>query len=73
MEEQVAFDEKSIRILDLLEQVKKVNAMIDLHQNHTLDEVMIRQYKDIKQQFLSELKDLLSEFQIEVQINNETA
>lgn len=73
MEEQVAFDEKSIRILDLLEQVKKVNAMIDLHRSQSGDEFMIHQYEDMKQRFLTELKDLLSEFEIQVQIQSEAA
>lgn len=73
MQEEKLLDERSARVVDLLDQIKKVNQMIDMHQNQSKDNFMVRQYQDIRQHFLSELKEILSEFNIEVQLNNEAA
>ncbi len=66
-------DKKASRVLDILDQVKKLNKMIDLHQNQSKDEMMVSQYQDMKDRFLLELKEILSDFQIEVLINKDKA
>lgn len=60
--------DEQIRVLDIMEQVKKLNAMIDLHQTESKDAVMVSQYEDMKRRFLIELKDIMLAYQIEVQI-----
>jgi len=66
-------DKKAARVLDILDQVKKLNKMIDLHQNQSNDDMMVNQYQDMKDRFLLELKEILSDFQIEVLINKDKA
>ena len=51
------------RIIDILEQIKDVNRMIQIHQDDE-DGLMIDQYKYRKEKFLKELKELLQEFDI---------
>ncbi len=73
MEKEVVFDEKTVRVSDILEQIKKLNQMIALHSNDGGNEFMVNQYLDLKMRFLEELKTLLSEFEIEVLIKNKAA
>ena len=44
--------------------------MIELHQNESGDVFMVNQYQDMKNRFLLELKELLTDYQIEVLIND---
>ena len=73
MNDKVLLDENSARVLDLLEQVKKLNEMIDLHQNKSQDSFMVSQYQDMKNRFLEELKGILSDYEISVQIEDKAA
>lgn len=73
MSEKVVFDEDLVRVLDILEQVKELNKMIDLHQTQSEDSFMVNQYRDMKNRFLEELKGILSDYQIEVLINDRAA
>ncbi len=66
-------DKNSARVLDILEQVKELNKMIDLHKNQSGDMFMINQYQDMKNRFLEELKEILSDYQIEVLIKGKAA
>ena len=50
-------------IVDILEQIKDVNRMIELHKNDE-DDLMLSQYQYRKENFLGELKTLLEEFDI---------
>ncbi len=56
-----------VRVMDIMAQIKKLNAMIDLHQTESKDSVMVSQYEDMKQRFLLELKEILG-YQIDVQV-----
>lgn len=73
MENNIIFDEKTVRVSDILEQIKKLNQMIELHEKEEGNEFMVKQYFDLKNRFLEELKALLSEFEIEVLIKNKAA
>jgi len=55
-----------VRVMDIMAQIKKLNAMIDLHQKASKDAVMVSQYEDMKQRFLLELKEIMLGYQIEV-------
>lgn len=66
-------DKNSIRVLDILEEVKKLNKMIDLHKNNSGDSFMVNQYQDMKNRFLVELKEILSDYEIEVLIKDKAA
>ena len=73
MKDNFISDKKASRVLDILDQVKKLNKMIDLHQNQSKDKMMVDQYQDMKDRFLLELKEILSDYQIEVLINKDKA
>lgn len=63
MNEQELISEDIARMIDILEQIKDVNRMIELHQDDE-DDLMIDQYKYRREKFLKELKELLQEFNI---------
>lgn len=50
---------KYIRMAELVRDIEKLNAIIDLHQQTTQSLLMIRQYQFKHGEFLSELQDLL--------------
>ncbi len=50
-----------IRLSDLLEQIEKVNKMIDLHRG---DEFMEGQYRHIKSRFVSEMQEILLRYEV---------
>ncbi|MFN7115405.1 MAG: hypothetical protein ACK4TA_01320 [Saprospiraceae bacterium] len=52
---------------DILEQIEKLNKMIDFHLNQSGEDSMRRQYEHMRQQFVEELDDLLKSFQLTVQ------
>ena len=61
------------RVLDILEQVKALNKMIDMHKYQSNDQFMVSQYEDMKHRFLEELKDILHDYEIEVLIKDRAA
>lgn len=63
-----AIDEKTARVSDILEQVEQLNRMIEFHKDQSGEASMMRQYEDMRKEFLKELKALLSSFKINVQI-----
>jgi len=73
MAENILVDKELTRVIDILSQVKKLNKMISLHQSESEDAFMVNQYVDMKNRFLFELKDLLTDYQIEVLINDRAA
>lgn len=73
MGEQMILDNEMVRVLDILEQVKKLNEMIKLHQENEGNSLMREQYEDMKQRFLMELKTILVKYQIEVKIIDQAA
>lgn len=52
MKNKVRLDKDSARVLDILEKVKELNKMIDLHKNQSKDLFMVNQYQDMKNRFL---------------------
>jgi len=52
------------RVVDLLEQIREVNKMIALHNGKDGIPSQKRQYEDIRDRFLAELKDLLAGFEL---------
>lgn len=50
-----------IRINELLENIEKVNKMIDLHRG---DAFMEEQYRYIKSRFVSELQEILTRYEL---------
>lgn len=73
MTENILIDKDTARVIHILEQVKRLNNMIDMHQNESGDRFMVNQYQDMKNRFLLELKALLTDYQIEVLINDKAA
>lgn len=61
-------NDKKIRVVDILEQIGKLNSLMSLHKNETQSELMIKQYQNMRQQFLEELKTILFDFQLNVEV-----
>ena len=67
MNDNIITDEEA-RVLDIMSQVKKLNAMIALHQTESKDAVMVSQYQDMKRRFLLKLKEIMSSYEIDVMV-----
>ena len=61
-------DDKKIRVLDILENIEKLNQLITLHSKETQSSLMVKQYNNMRQQFLEELKTILYDFQLNVEV-----
>ena len=70
---EILIDQEQARVLDIVEQLKKLNQMIALHENETKDALMTSQYRDMKNRFLLELKQILSTYEVEVLLNEQVA
>ncbi len=73
MSQDIVLNEKAFRILDLLEQIKRVNGMIAMHQNLENGDFMASQYDRQKRQFVNELKKLFLEYDLAVEAKNKAA
>lgn len=73
MSDNILLDKNLARVLDILEQIKELNKMVDLHKNQSKDNFMENQYQDMKNRFLEELKEILSDYEIEVLIKDKAA
>jgi len=70
---EIQINEQIARLSDILEQIEKLNQMIEFHRNKSGELSMMRQYEEMKQGFMEELKELLSEFKIEIEIKGAVA
>ena len=61
-------NDKKIRVLDILDHIEKLNMLIQLHTEETHSPLMIKQYNTLRQQFLDELKTILYDFQLNVEV-----
>jgi hypothetical protein len=61
-----AMDDKIVKISNIMEQVGKLNKLIDMHRHQTKDRSMLEQYETMRSQFIKELKGLLENFEIQV-------
>ena len=61
-------EERSARVLDLLQQIDSVNEMISFHRKVTSETLMAEQYEFQKSKFVKELQIALSAFQVEIDI-----
>ena len=68
--DQRVIEEKTARVSDILEQVEQLNHMIEFHKNQSGEESMRRQYEDMRNEFLKELKAILASFKINIQIKD---
>ena len=64
----VLLNDKIARISDFLEQIERLNEMVDFHKNKSGEKSMMRQYEEMRREFLQELVELLANFRIEVQV-----
>lgn len=73
MSQDLILDEKTVRIIDLLEQLKRVNEMISMHRSYEDGDFMAKQYERQKLQFVNELKKLLSDYDLTLEIKSKAA
>ena len=69
----IDLDNDLARVVDLLEQIREVNKMIALHRDKSGNALMGRQYEEIKERFLAELKEVLAGFDVEVSFKKKAA
>lgn len=73
MNQALVHDEKAVRILDLLHQLKRVNDMISMHLKLENGDFMAEQYERQKRQFVKELQALLLDYDLAVQAASQAA
>lgn len=73
MSQELVLDEKTIRIIDLLEQLKRVNEMIAMHLKLENGDFMARQYERQKRQFVNDLKKLFLDYDLSVEAVSKAA
>ena len=61
------------RVSDILEQIERLNQMVAFHRDESKEFSMMRQYEEMRSGFLDELKSILADFKIEVEIRSEVA
>ena len=61
------------RVSDILEQIERLNQMAAFHRDESKEFSMMRQYEEMRSGFLDELKSILADFKIEVEIRSEVA
>ena len=69
----IQIDEKIARVADILEQVDKLNHMIEFHRDQSGEMSMVRQYEEMRSEFLDELREILSNFNIDIEIKGKAA
>lgn len=69
----VLLNDKIARISDILEQIERLNEMVDFHKNKSGERSMLRQYEDMRQEFFLELEKLMADFRIEVKLKGKAA
>lgn len=60
------FVQANLKLLEILEQIEKLNQMIDYHTTITNDSLSKEQYEFLKERAVSELQEALSIYKIEV-------
>ena len=58
----VLLNDKIARISDILEQIERLNEMVDFHKNKSDERSMLWQYEDMRQEFFRELAKLMADF-----------
>jgi hypothetical protein len=66
--EELVQEINSAEILGVLEQIQKVNYMIDLHRLHN-ETGMVRQFERQREGFLEELRELLASMKIKAELS----
>jgi hypothetical protein len=61
-------DPNKIRILDVLDHIKRFNTLIKVHHQETNSLLMVQQYTYLRLRFLNELKTLLHDFELNVEM-----
>jgi hypothetical protein len=61
-------EERSARVLDLLQQIDRINEMISFHRDVTKESLMQEQYEHQKNKFVYDLKTALTAFDVDVAI-----
>ena len=68
----IQIEENIARASDILEQINKLNEMVEFHQSSN-ELSMMRQYETMREDFLKELQIILSGFNINVKIDGMAA
>lgn len=59
---------KKVRVIDILDNIEQLNTLIHLHRKETRSVLMVKQYHTMREQFLEELKTILFDFELNVEV-----
>lgn len=66
MKDEWIISEEEASVIDLLEQIKNLNELLNIHKQHQSTPLMIQQYEDMKAEFLSELTGIFRNYDLQV-------
>jgi hypothetical protein len=74
MNEEHILSKEEARVLDILEQIKRLNNLIDTHREIDRTSAHIQQYEELKDDFLLELTTIFSQYQLGItKLSNQAA
>ena len=66
----IEMEDKIARVSDILEQIGKLNKMVDFHKNESKELSMLSQYQEMKNDFVKELESILNQFNLNLKIDD---
>ena len=63
-------EDKIVRVSDILEQIGKLNEMVDFHKNESKELSMLKQYEGMRNDFVKELESILSQFNLNLRVDD---
>ncbi len=63
----IDIQENTARVSDILEQISKLNEMVEFHKNESKELSMQKQYEEMRNNFLLELNGILQQFNIKIE------
>jgi len=66
----IEMEDKIVRVSDILEQIGKLNEMVDFHKNESKELSMLKQYEEMRNDFIKELESILNQFNLNLRIDD---
>jgi len=63
-------EDKIARVSDILEQIGKLNEMVNFHKNESKELSMLKQYEEMRKDFVEELNSILNQFNLDLKIDD---
>ena len=66
----IEMEDKIARVSDILEQIGKLNEMVSFHKNESKELSMLKQYEEMRNDFVKELESILNQFNLNLKIDD---